>query len=67
MSLLVDGAPQKFFIPGVPASTYPDGVIPAGGVTQGAALSLTEGPHTIQITAKVEWSKCVLRISEGRR
>jgi len=53
VSLTIDGAAQSLSSPGVPASTYPAGVIPEYGLNQGVAINLVAGQHTIQITAAV--------------
>jgi beta-glucosidase len=50
-SVKIDGVSQTLFTPGVPVSTYPAGVVPAGGANNGAIISLTAGPHTIVVTA----------------
>ena len=50
-SIKIDGLSQTLFTPGVPVSTYPAGVVTAGGANNGAIISLTAGPHTIVVTA----------------
>ncbi len=52
-SISIDSVSQSLFAPGVPVSTYPTGVISAGGVNSGAIVSLTAGQHTIVITAAI--------------
>jgi beta-glucosidase len=52
-SVSIDGAAQTLFKPGVPASTYPANSFLTTGANNGAAVSLTAGPHTIKITLAV--------------
>jgi beta-glucosidase len=53
VTLTIDGVVQSLSSPGVPATTYPAGVIPEYGLNQGVAINLAVGQHTIQITAAV--------------
>lgn len=49
----IDGSSQPLFIPGVPVSTYPTGVVPPHGTNRGVVMALGAGPHTITITAAI--------------
>jgi beta-glucosidase len=53
VSLTIDGENQSLSSPGVPVSTYPSSVVPAGGSNTGVAVSLASGAHTIQISTNV--------------
>jgi beta-glucosidase len=51
VSLTIDGTSQSLSSPAVPVSTHPAGLIPANGANPGIAVSLSQGAHTIVITA----------------
>jgi beta-glucosidase len=53
LTFTIDGSSQPLFIPGVPVSTYPAGVVPARGSNRGVVAALGVGPHTIRITAAI--------------
>jgi beta-glucosidase len=53
LTITIDGTSEPLFIPGVPVSTYPAGVVPPHGTNRGAVVSLSAGSHTITIVAAI--------------
>jgi beta-glucosidase len=53
LTITIDGTSEPLFVPGVPVSTYPTGIVPPLGTNRGAVVTLGAGSHTITITTAI--------------
>lgn len=53
VDLTIDGVSEHLAAPGVPIATYPSGVIPPHGTSQGLPLTLSAGSHAIVVKAAI--------------